>query len=142
VAVRGDGHRLRQVVNNLLDNAIKFTPAGGRVTLELRRDGARGAAVLSVADTGAGIDAEDLPHVFERFYRGDKARGRGRQGGTGLGLSICQSIVTAHGGSIDVHSAPGAGTEVIVRLPALAPAAGEPAPSHPGSEPLQERRLM
>lgn len=116
--VRGDGQRLQQVVNNLIDNAVKFTPSGGTVTVDLQYDRETQRAILSVHDTGQGISPLDLPHVFERFYRGDKSRHRENQpGGTGLGLSICQSIVQAHGGKIEIQSAPGAGTTATVRLP-------------------------
>jgi len=114
VLLLADSNRLWQVVNNLLDNAVKFTPAGGRITLDVEREG--GAAVLRVRDTGFGIAPEDLPHVFERFYQADKARQRGR-GGSGLGLSISQAIVEAHGGQITAESKPGAGTTFSVRLP-------------------------
>src|SRR5262249_5253214 len=87
VRVRGEETHLRQVVNNLLDNAIKFSPAGARVTVELGAEA--GQAVLTVADTGIGIAPEDLPRIFERFYQSDKARPRRAEGrGTGLGLSI------------------------------------------------------
>ncbi len=114
--VPGDAGYLWQVINNLLDNATKYTPAPGRVRVTLVEEA--GAAVLRVADSGAGIAAEDLPHVFERFYRGDKGRGRqGNTRGTGLGLSICQTIVAAHQGTIEITSVPGRGTEVTVRLP-------------------------
>ncbi len=120
-AVGGDGAQLNQVVHNLIDNAIKFTPAGGRVTLEVGAgpaDGRPAHAVLRVRDTGQGIAAEDLPHVFERFYRADKSRHREPgPGNNGLGLSICQAVVTAYGGLIGIESAPGAGTTVTVRLP-------------------------
>ncbi|WP_165070396.1 heavy metal sensor histidine kinase [Paludisphaera rhizosphaerae] len=109
--VAGDALRLRQLVTNLLDNAMKFTPPGGSVRLAVRRDG--GEAMLSVADTGGGISSEHLPHVFERFYRADPAR---PSSGTGLGLSICRWIVEAHGGTISVESRPGAGTTFRVTL--------------------------
>jgi heavy metal sensor kinase len=112
--VRGDAGRLRQVFFNLLDNAIKYTPAGGEV--EARVEARGGEAVASVRDTGAGIPAEHLPRVFDRFYRVDKARSR-EMGGTGLGLSIARSIVAAHGGRIELDSAPGRGTTVQVMLP-------------------------
>ncbi len=117
LVVQGDATYLWQVVNNLLDNAIKYTPAPGRVRVTLTEE-APGTAVLRVADSGLGIAPADLPHVFERFYRGDKGRGRrGAARGTGLGLSICQSIVAAHRGTISVTSTPGQGTTVTVRLP-------------------------
>jgi len=112
--VLGDPDRLKQLILNLVDNARKYTPTGGRVTMGLRR--AEGWAVLSVADTGIGIPAQDLPHIFERFYRVDKARSR-VAGGTGLGLAIVQWIVQAHGGRIDVQSEPGEGTQFTVWLP-------------------------
>ncbi|HEY5314298.1 MAG TPA: ATP-binding protein, partial [Pirellulales bacterium] len=117
VLIYGDANRLRQVVNNLIDNAIKFSQAGGTITVSVHREHAR-HAVLEVADTGIGIAAEDLPHVFERFYRGDKSRQRkDRSGGTGLGLSICSSIAAAHNGTIKVESTLGQGTTVTVTLP-------------------------
>jgi heavy metal sensor kinase len=117
--VRGDAQRLQQVVNNLIDNAVKFTPSGGTVTVDLIHDRDQQKAILSVRDSGMGISPLDLPHVFERFYRGDKSRQREMQpGGTGLGLSICQSIVHAHGGKIEIQSTPGRGTVATVRLPA------------------------
>ena len=120
IAVVGDAARLRQVVNNLIDNSLKFTPEGGHISVALRRDAAHEQAVLLVSDSGIGISAEDLPHVFERFYRGDKSRHRGAEiCGNGLGLSICQSIVAAHGGAVDVQSTPGVGTTFEVRLPAV-----------------------
>jgi signal transduction histidine kinase len=112
--VRGDGARLRQVVYNLLDNAIKYTPAGGTVEVHVAA-GPRGA-VLTVRDTGIGIPPEHLPHVFERFYRVDRARSRA-DGGTGLGLSIARTIVQAHGGEIELGSTPGEGTVCTVTLP-------------------------
>ncbi len=112
--VRGDAGRLRQVFYNLLDNAIKYTPPGGTVVL---RSGQQGRdAVITVQDTGAGIPAEHLPRVFDRFYRVDQARGRA-EGGTGLGLSIAQSIVAAHGGRIELISTPGQGTTCTITFP-------------------------
>lgn len=130
VEVAGDASRLRQVINNLLDNAIKFTPGGGRISIDLWASQATSEAVLQVADTGRGIAIDDLPHVFERFYRGDKSRRRGEGvRGTGLGLSICQAIVAAHGGRIEVSSRLGEGTTIMVRLPLHLPPAkvAEPA---------------
>jgi heavy metal sensor kinase len=115
VWVRGDAARLRQVFYNLLDNAIKYTPAGGRVEVGLGREGR--SAVVTVRDTGVGIPPEHVPHVFERFYRVDRARSR-EQGGTGLGLTIAQSIVVAHGGRVKLTSTPGQGTTCTVTLPA------------------------
>ena len=115
--VEGDPDRLTQVVSNLLDNAIKYTPSGGRVSIVARPAG--GSVELSVEDTGAGIPAEDLPRLAERFYRVDKARIR-ELGGTGLGLSIVKHIVQAHGGTLRFASRVGAGTTVTVTLPAAA----------------------
>ena len=112
--ILGDADRIKQLMINLVDNAIKYTPQGGRVTLGLRHT--EREAVLTVADTGMGIPAEDLAHIFERFYRVDKARSR-TAGGTGLGLSIVQWIAQAHGGRIDVQSEIGKGTTFTVRLP-------------------------
>src|SRR5947208_4043062 len=115
VEVEADPSRLKQVVVNLLDNAIKYTPEGGNVSSSVtRRDN---HAILEVADSGLGISADDLPHVFERFYRADKARSR-QMGGTGLGLSIVGSICQAHGGRVTVNSAEGRGSLFRVQLPA------------------------
>jgi two-component system, OmpR family, heavy metal sensor histidine kinase CusS len=112
--VWGDEARLRQVFYNLVDNAIKYTPPGGRVEVAVARQD--GAAVVRIRDTGIGIPAEHLPRVFDRFYRVDKARSRA-EGGTGLGLSIAHSIVAAHDGHIELTSTPGEGTTCIVTLP-------------------------
>jgi heavy metal sensor kinase len=123
-AVQGDEAHLRQVVHNLIDNALKFTPPGGRVRVAVTARPGSGRAVLRVSDSGVGIPPEDLPHVFERFYRADKSRSREQpSGGTGLGLSICQAIVTAYGGHLSVESKPGQGTAVTAALP-LAPGDG------------------
>ena len=115
--VMGDPDRLKQLFTNLVDNAIKYTPSGGEVTLSLVRDPQW--VHVAVADTGAGIPEADLPKIFERFYRVDKARSRDR-GGTGLGLSIVKWIVDAHGGRIDVKSEVGKGTTFTVSLPLAA----------------------
>jgi len=118
VFVRGDARRLQQVVNNLIDNAVKFTPPGGNVVVDLYNDRERQLGVLRVQDTGIGIAAEDMPHILERFYRGDKSRRREHQpGGTGLGLSICQSIVQMHGGHLEIQSEMGRGATAIVTFP-------------------------
>jgi heavy metal sensor kinase len=109
----GDAERLGQVVANLLVNAIQFNRAEGEVRVKLASP--NGLAVLTVADTGQGIAPEDLPRVFERFYRADKSRTGG--GSAGLGLSICQAIVAAHGGTIEVASEKNRGTTFTVRLP-------------------------
>lgn len=98
----------------LVDNAIKYTPSGGEVSLSLRKHS--GATTLEVADTGIGISAEDLPHIFERFYRADKSRMRSASG-TGLGLAIAKWIAEQHGGEISVKSSPGVGTTFTIRLP-------------------------
>ncbi|MBI5561585.1 MAG: HAMP domain-containing protein [Deltaproteobacteria bacterium] len=116
VMVTGDGLRLGQLLYNLIDNAIKYTPGGGRVELSVEPDGA--FARVTVRDTGIGISKEDLPYIFDRFYRVDKARSSGREvGGAGLGLSICKEIVDAHKGTIEAASEPGKGTAFTVRLP-------------------------
>ncbi|MBA3439730.1 MAG: heavy metal sensor histidine kinase [Pyrinomonadaceae bacterium] len=115
VEVEGDRARLKQVVVNLVDNAIKYTPAGGRVEVKVTRED--GHALLEVKDTGGGIPAEALPHIFERFYRVDKARSRA-VGGTGLGLAIVKSICAAHGGQVKVESTENKGSRFVVQLPA------------------------
>ena len=112
--VLGDEDRLKQVALILLDNAIKYTPPAGQVILGLRRY--NGSAEVTVRDTGVGIPASALPHVFERFYRADPARARDPSG-AGLGLSIARWIVEQHGGAITLASRPGCGTTVTVRLP-------------------------
>ena len=114
VPVVGDRARLKQVIVNLLDNAIKYTPPGGRVRLRVASEA--GQAVLEVSDDGVGIPAEALPHVFKRFYRVDGSRSRD-QGGAGLGLAIVQSICNAHGAELQVFSAPGQGSRFRVRQP-------------------------
>jgi heavy metal sensor kinase len=115
--VRGDEARLRQVFYNLLDNAIKYTPPGGAIQVHVASNPS--GVVVTVRDTGIGIPPEHLPHVFDRFYRVDKARSRA-EGGTGLGLSIARSIVAAHGGQIELASLPGQGTVCTVILPGQA----------------------
>jgi heavy metal sensor kinase len=114
VTLEADEDLLLQLLLNLLDNAVKYTPAGGQVTVGWNVDGRH--IDLRIRDTGIGIASEHLPHVFDRFYRADKARSRA-EGGAGLGLSICRWIAEAHGGSISVQSAPGKGTTFTVRLP-------------------------
>lgn len=109
-----DPDRLEQVLSNLTANALRHTPAGGRVTLAARAAGQ--AVELSVSDTGEGIDPADVPYVFDRFWRGDRARGRST-GGSGLGLAIARQLVRAHGGAITVESAPGAGSTFTISLP-------------------------
>jgi two-component system OmpR family sensor kinase len=116
VLVCGDYDRLKQVLVNLIANAIKYTPLGGEVVVGLGKEGMR--ARLTVSDTGPGMPEEDLPHIFERFYRGEKARTRQRDGkGFGLGLSIAYWIVRNHGGTIEVSSANGERTTFTVWLP-------------------------
>ena len=112
--VNGDLDRLKQLFLNLMDNAIKYTPSGGQVTLSFGRE--NDFALVSVADTGVGIPEKDLAKIFDRFYRVDKARARDK-GGTGLGLSIVKWIVDQHGGTIDVTSQIGKGTTFTIRLP-------------------------
>jgi signal transduction histidine kinase len=115
VTIPGDPWRLKQVFNNLIDNALKFTQPGGTVQVDVDRDDQ--FARLRVTDTGIGIAPSDLPHIFEQFFLVDRARAREGLRGNGLGLPICQAIVEAHGGRINVHSEPGQGSEFIVYLP-------------------------
>jgi two-component system sensor histidine kinase BaeS len=110
-----DPDRLRQVVQNLVENALRHTPSGGEVRVILR-EGEGDRIHVVVADTGSGILAEDLPHVFEHFYRADASRARS-SGGTGMGLAIVKSLVEAHGGRVSVESAPGSGSIFTVTLP-------------------------
>jgi two-component system sensor histidine kinase CiaH len=112
--VRGDPDQLRQLVLILVDNALRYTPEGGRVTVGAHRND--GAAVVAVSDTGIGIDQKALKHVFERFYRADDARTRA-DAGAGLGLSIAEQLVTDHGGRISAESEPGRGSTFRVSLP-------------------------
>jgi len=114
--VEGDAPALEQVVFNLLDNALSYTPLGGRVELALHQDEASESALLEVSDNGIGIPTDDLPRVFERFYRVDKARSRA-EGGTGLGLAIVKHIVENHRGHVEVESQSGVGTKFRVQLP-------------------------
>jgi signal transduction histidine kinase len=111
--VQADRDRVMQVLGNLVGNAFKFTASGGRVTLSARQQD--GAVTFSVADTGSGIDAEDLPHVFEQYWKHDKQ-------GTGLGLYIARSVVQAHHGRIWAESHPGVGTTFFFTLLAPSPA--------------------
>lgn len=117
VHVEGDQSRLQQVVVNLLDNAIKYTPEGGSVSVSVRAEADK--AVLTVTDTGIGISEEGQSHIFERFYRTDKARSR-QLGGIGLGLSIVKSIGSAHGGNVSVQSSEGHGSTFRFEIPRLA----------------------
>jgi signal transduction histidine kinase len=114
IRIRHDPPRIGQVIANLVGNAVKFTPRGGtvRVSVEPTSDGAR----IDVVDTGVGIDPRELPHIFERFYRGSRAN-EARGSGSGLGLAIVRSIVDIHGGTVTVESGPGTGSRFTVRLP-------------------------
>jgi signal transduction histidine kinase len=120
VVVTADRTRLEQVAANLIDNAVKYTAAGGKVDVEVRRAG--GAAVLRVRDTGAGIPPDELPRIFDRLFRGDTSRA---ERGLGLGLSLVKAVVEAHGGTVDVSSEVGRGSTFTVSLPV-----GHPAMSH------------
>ena len=111
----GDPIRLRQAIDNLLANVRTHTPTGTPARVSVQRNGAW--AEVRVADDGPGITADDQPRVFERFWRGDPARGRTSAGGAGLGLSIVDALVRPHGGTIAVESAPGQGTAFTMRLP-------------------------
>jgi signal transduction histidine kinase len=115
VRVTGDSTRLEQVAANLIDNAVKYTPPGGRVDIEVGRE--QGDALLVVRDTGIGIPATEQPRIWERLFRGDESRA---ERGLGLGLSVVKAIIKAHGGTVEVKSDPGRGAAFEVRLPALA----------------------
>jgi signal transduction histidine kinase len=117
IRVNGDRDRLKQVLLNLVSNAINYTPQGGEVFISLGKVGEQ--ARLIVRDTGPGIPAEDLPHIFERFYRAEKSRTRSKAGGFGLGLSIAHWIIAHHGGRIEVSSQEGKGTTFCIWLPLL-----------------------
>jgi signal transduction histidine kinase len=114
VWVEADSARLRQLVGNLIDNAVKYTGDGGRVTVSLVCT--NGMAKLNVTDTGQGIPGEHVARVFDRFYRVDRARSA-QPGGAGLGLSICRMITEAYGGTISISSTPGEGTSVTAAIP-------------------------
>jgi two-component system, OmpR family, sensor kinase len=113
VTFPGDQELLRRPILNLLDNAIRYTAAGGKISVELERNGSE--LRLQVADTGVGIDPEAAGHIFERFYRGDQARSR-QNGGFGLGLSIVRWIAESHNGTVEVSSKPGKGSTFTVLL--------------------------
>ncbi|MCG6925669.1 MAG: two-component sensor histidine kinase [Acidobacteria bacterium] len=115
LAVDGDRNRLRQVLANLVDNALKYTPPGGEVALEARAE--NHSAVIEVIDTGGGIDPDDLPRIWDRLFRGDRSRS---ERGLGLGLSLVRAIVEAHDGQVAAESTPGRGSRFTVRLPAPA----------------------
>jgi signal transduction histidine kinase len=114
VAIEGDHERLRRLLLNLVDNAIKYTPAGGQVTLSVQHDTER--AALHVSDTGIGLSQAEQERAFQRFYRTAAARSQGAEG-SGLGLCIAYSIAAAHGGSIQVDSTLGRGSRFTVLLP-------------------------
>jgi signal transduction histidine kinase len=114
--VSGDPHHLERALTNLVTNGVKFTPDGGRVSVEVSTDEAAGTAVVRVADTGLGIPESDLDKVFGRFYRSEVAQERAIQG-SGLGLPIVKTIVESHQGQIDVSSQPGRGTTFTITLP-------------------------
>jgi two-component system OmpR family sensor kinase len=121
VPFRADRNRMRQLLLNLVTNAVKYTPAGGRVSIGLVDQ--ESSLVVTVSDTGIGIAAGDLPHIFDRFWRADPARSReGERPGTGLGLAITKWVAEAHGGTIAVQSRPGRGTQFTVTLPRHPPA--------------------
>src|SRR6185369_14587430 len=126
--VAGDANRLQQVMVNLLSNAVKFTPEQGHIELALRK--CEGEVEISVADTGIGIPADFLPHVFDRFRQAD-ASIHGRYGGLGLGLAIVKHLVELHGGSVSAQSpGEGGGATFVLRLP-LMPQSIEPPPARP-----------
>jgi len=114
--IQVDTVRMEQVISNLLTNAIRHTPSGGSITVSVRRDDEK--LVISVADTGEGIDSEDLPYIFERFYRSGRSRSR-KEGGTGLGLAIVKQMVEAHGGKVWAESESGIGSKFNILLPFL-----------------------
>lgn len=112
--INGDWHRLDQVVGNLVNNALRYTPEGGEIRLGAEEND--GVVLIRVSDSGEGISAEDLPYIFDRFWKGDKSRSRGG-GGSGLGLAIARQLVAAHGGTISVESREGEGAEFTIKLP-------------------------
>jgi signal transduction histidine kinase len=112
VSVLADSTRLQQVAANLIDNALKYTPPGGRVDVEVTQDGGR--ALLRIRDNGVGINPDELPRIWDRLFRGDASR---TERGLGLGLSLVKAIVKAHGGTVDVESALGKGSTFTVALP-------------------------
>jgi len=112
--INGDPEAMRQIFTNLFDNALRHTPAGGRIRVATERAGE--ATVVRVSDTGSGIPAEHLPRIFERFYRVDPGRSR-QEGGTGLGLAIVKHLVEAHGGRVEAESELGRGTTILLYFP-------------------------
>jgi two-component system sensor histidine kinase BaeS len=116
--VEGDWHRLDQVVGNLVGNALRYTPDGGQIRISAK--GVEEEVLIMISDSGEGIAEEDLPYIFDRFWKGDKSRSRGG-GGVGLGLAISRQLTAAHGGIIEVESQEGKGTTFTVRLPSCSP---------------------
>jgi signal transduction histidine kinase len=114
IVIHGDGEALRRLFLILIDNAVKYTPAGGHV--HVRLEASDGNAIVAVSDSGIGITETDLPYIFDRFWRADKVRSRG-MGGAGLGLSIARWIVERHEGTIEVQSKAGQGSTFIVKMP-------------------------
>ncbi len=112
IAIAADPNRVAQAVANLLDNAIKYTPPGGRVTARLVDD--TDEAIITVADTGIGITTEELPRIWDRLFRGDRSRS---ERGLGLGLSLVKAIAERHGGRVEAVSSPGSGSTFTLRLP-------------------------
>jgi signal transduction histidine kinase len=119
LVVDGDRTRLEQVMANLIDNATKYTPSGGRIDVDGKAD--NGQVLIAVSDTGPGVPADELPRIWDRLFRGDTSRS---ERGLGLGLSLVKAIVEAHGGSVTVRSAPGQGATFTVRLPIAPQQAG------------------
>jgi len=120
--IEADPVRLEQVLGNLLSNAIKYTESGGSILIRLGP--CEESVCITVQDTGIGINPEDLPHVFTKFYR--TAQGRTKRSGTGLGLALVRAIVEQHGGRVTVASTPGEGSAFTIRLPAIASAPPSP----------------
>jgi signal transduction histidine kinase len=113
--VRVNPEQVRIIVRNLLDNAAKYTQPGGFIELRAEAEGRQ--VVISVRDNGPGISEETLPHIFDRFYRGDKSRSRTAESGSGLGLSLVKELVVLNQGTIEVQTAPGKGSTFMVRFP-------------------------
>ena len=120
LSTNGDPDRLSQLLSNLLDNALKFTPPGGRVSVHVTPAAGREEVALSVEDSGPGIPADDVPHIFDRLYRADGSRARST-GGSGIGLAIAKQIVLNHLGTIEAHNVAGGGARFVVRLPRVRP---------------------
>ena len=135
LTVYGDERRLRWALGNVVDNAIKYTPPGGKVSIEIKGED-DGFARLRIRDNGVGISSDELPYVFTRFFRGNPVSSNGRElnvHGTGQGLTIARQIIEAHGGRITLRSSPGVGTAVYLTLPRTKPSASAFAPPTAGS---------